>query len=94
MYRLLIGLSQLSGTCTLENRKESHPVTYVQLPVEDGCLPEGPLERRGAGSVPHFMALDFIWKHAQSASQHCFVREQIFEHRHTLAPKPEALPSP
>lgn len=66
------------------------PSSCVLLPV-DGSLPEGPLRRGLAGTAPHLMALDFIWKHAQSASQHCFVREQIFEHRHTLAPKPRAF---
>lgn len=76
---------------TVETGKRSHQVPCVQLPVETGVFLRGPLERRGAGSVPRFMALDFIWKHAQSASQHCFVCEQIFAHWHTLAPKPGGL---
>lgn len=67
------------------------PSSCVLLLVEDGSLPEGPPEKRLAGTAPHLMALDFIWKRAQSASQHCFVREQIFERRHTLAPKPRAF---
>lgn len=58
------------------------PSSCVLLAVEDGSLPEGPLRRGLAGTAPHLMALDFIWKRAQSASQHCFVGEQIFEPAH------------